>query len=408
MVDVEVYGKMLSHPAAGRRPSLPVRPVAAAERRVRRGRPRVEGDLPDDLYGVYLRNTENPLHPAIVRYHPFDGDGMIHKVSFRDGKVSYRNRFVRTDGLLAEQEAGRSLWAGARREPERGGPPGRLGRPRPDEGRRVDRRDRARRGRGGQLLAVRRPVPARPADPGRPGQVPPGAGRSPATSASPPTPRSTTTPASCCSSITERPRPTCTTESSTPGNRLVHYVPIELPGPRLPHDMAYTEHYAILNDMPLFWEPEPARQRGLYAARFHPEHPVPARRHPAPRRAPATSAGSSSTRPTCCTGRTPTSRRRDHRRGFFQGCPEPASAGPSGPKERMFRFLAQDIMQTRLHRWRMNLVTGATQRGGPVRQLSPSSARSTAGSAAGRTGTITPPLTSRAGSCSTGWSSTTR
>jgi carotenoid cleavage dioxygenase len=33
---------------------------------------------------------------------------MIHKVSFRDGKVSYRNRFVRTDGLLAEQEAG---WA---------------------------------------------------------------------------------------------------------------------------------------------------------------------------------------------------------------------------------------------------------------------------------------------------------
>jgi carotenoid cleavage dioxygenase-like enzyme len=29
-------------------------------------------------------------------------------------------------------------------------------------------------------------------------------------------------------------------------------------------------------------------------------------------------------------------------------------------KDGMFRFLAQDIMQTRLHRWRMNLVTGAT------------------------------------------------
>jgi carotenoid cleavage dioxygenase-like enzyme len=46
--------------------------------------------------------------------------------------------------------------------------------------------------------------------------------------------------------------------------------------------------------------------------------------------------------------------------GFFQGCPEPRNAGPGGPKDRMFRFLAQDIMQTRLHRWRMNLVTGAT------------------------------------------------
>ena len=47
--------------------------------------------------------------------------------------------------------------------------------------------------------------------------------------------------------------------------------------------------------------------------------------------------------------------------GFFQGCPEPSSAGPNGPKDRMFRFLAQDVMQTRLHRWRMNLVTGATR-----------------------------------------------
>ena len=77
----------------------------------------VQGELPDDLYGVYLRNTENPLHPAIARYHPFDGDGMIHKVSFRDGHVSYRNRFVRTDGL-AGRAGGRALAVGrARGEP---------------------------------------------------------------------------------------------------------------------------------------------------------------------------------------------------------------------------------------------------------------------------------------------------
>lgn len=25
----------------------------------------VAGEMPDDLAGVYLRNTENPLHPAI-------------------------------------------------------------------------------------------------------------------------------------------------------------------------------------------------------------------------------------------------------------------------------------------------------------------------------------------------------
>jgi carotenoid cleavage dioxygenase len=64
--------------------------------------------------------------------------------------------------------------------------------------------------------------------------------------------------------------------------RLVHYVPIDLPGPRLPHDMAYTEHYAILNDLPLFWEPE-LIERGLYAARLHRE--LPSRLGVIPRRA---------------------------------------------------------------------------------------------------------------------------
>ena len=39
-------------------------------------------------------------------------------------------------------------------------------------------------------------------------------------------------------------------------NELVHYVDVPLPGPRLPHDMAFTEHYAILNDFPLFWDPD--------------------------------------------------------------------------------------------------------------------------------------------------------
>lgn len=72
----------------------------------------VEGEIPGDLDGVYLRNTENPLHPALKYYHPFDGDGMLHIVGFRDGKAFYRNRFVRTDALAQECEAGGPLWPG--------------------------------------------------------------------------------------------------------------------------------------------------------------------------------------------------------------------------------------------------------------------------------------------------------
>ena len=68
---------------------------------------------------MYLRNTENPVHDSIGRYHPFDGDGMLHSMSFAGGRATYRNRFVRTAGLAAENEAGHALWAGLAESPER-------------------------------------------------------------------------------------------------------------------------------------------------------------------------------------------------------------------------------------------------------------------------------------------------
>jgi carotenoid cleavage dioxygenase len=144
------------------------------------------------------------------------------------------------------------------------------------------------------------------------------------------------------------------------GNRLVHYVPIDLPGPRLPHDMAYTEHYAILNDMPLFWEPE-LLARGRYASRFHPD--LPSRLGVIPRRGASADIRWFEFDPTYVLHWTNAYESGEEIivEGFFQGCPEPASAGSNGPKDKMFRFLAQDTMQTRLHRWRMNLVTGQTR-----------------------------------------------
>ena len=72
----------------------------------------VEGAIPKDLDGVYLRNTQNPVHQPLGFYHPFDGDSMIHQMDFDCGKASYRNRFVRTRGFAAEQEAAGSIWGG--------------------------------------------------------------------------------------------------------------------------------------------------------------------------------------------------------------------------------------------------------------------------------------------------------
>ena len=75
------------------------------------------GEIPEDLNGVYLRNTENPLFEPIKRYHPFDGDSMMHSISFENGEARYANRFVRTDAFLAEQDAKESLWAGIAEHP---------------------------------------------------------------------------------------------------------------------------------------------------------------------------------------------------------------------------------------------------------------------------------------------------
>jgi carotenoid cleavage dioxygenase-like enzyme len=74
----------------------------------------IEGKCPTDVSGVYLRNTEQPTHKPLGNYyHPFDGDAMLHQI-FLDGSgnCSYRNRFVKTDGFLQEQEACRALWVG--------------------------------------------------------------------------------------------------------------------------------------------------------------------------------------------------------------------------------------------------------------------------------------------------------
>ena len=59
---------------------------------------------------------------------------------------------------------------------------------------------------------------------------------------------------------------------------------IDLPGPRLPHDMAITEHHAILMDLPLFQRSR-GRESGAASSFLRPLGPEPLRRHPALRRA---------------------------------------------------------------------------------------------------------------------------
>jgi carotenoid cleavage dioxygenase len=71
----------------------------------------VQGKLPPQLRGAFLRNGPNPLFPP-TPYHWFDGDGMVHAVILDNGKARYLNRLVRTEGLLKEKAAGHCLYGG--------------------------------------------------------------------------------------------------------------------------------------------------------------------------------------------------------------------------------------------------------------------------------------------------------
>lgn len=71
----------------------------------------IEGDLPEDLNGVFFRNGAEALYEPVVQdYHWFDGDGMIYAFYFENGRVSMKNRWVRTDKFKLEQDAGRRLF----------------------------------------------------------------------------------------------------------------------------------------------------------------------------------------------------------------------------------------------------------------------------------------------------------
>lgn len=73
----------------------------------------VAGTIPAGLEGTLFRNGPGLLdvqgHP--IR-HPFDGDGMISSIAFRQGRAFYRNRFVQTAGYVAEHRAGQPLYRG--------------------------------------------------------------------------------------------------------------------------------------------------------------------------------------------------------------------------------------------------------------------------------------------------------
>lgn len=78
----------------------------------------VIGELPTDLSGIFVRNGPNPQFPLAEDYKWIDGDGMLHGVQISNGKASYRNRYVQTQGFQLEQKVGRAIWTSVMEAPQ--------------------------------------------------------------------------------------------------------------------------------------------------------------------------------------------------------------------------------------------------------------------------------------------------
>ncbi len=223
---------------------------APVEKEVSAGNLPVIGEIPRDLQGGYFRNGPNPKTPPKGMHHWFDGDGMIHGIWFEDGRARYANRYVATQDFKAN---GSSPLPGIF-EPSRDAP-----------GRTVHYRDTANTDvvyHGGKLLALwyisGQPVAvdaqtletirtenfggALPKNVSAHSKVDPETGE-------------------LVFFDYALYEPKMWTGTVSAAGELTHFQEIDLPGPRLPHDMGMTENYVVLHDLPVIFSQSAIRNR---------------------------------------------------------------------------------------------------------------------------------------------------
>ena len=223
----------------------------------------VIGELPDDLAGVFVRNGANPKYEPPGRYHWFDGDGMLHAMQFENGHAVYRNRYVATEALAIESDADHAIWSGINERPDFSHPGG----PFKDTANTDlvfhDGRLLALWWLGGPCYEVALPSLETVGRFDFHGTLP---------------------------ALTAHPKldpvtgelmtfdygllpPYLTYGVVDAGGRLVHHTEVDLPGPRLLHDLAITDRHTILMDFPLMWDPELLAQ-GRTRVTFRPDLPA--------------------------------------------------------------------------------------------------------------------------------------
>jgi carotenoid cleavage dioxygenase len=212
----------------------------------------VIGEIPRDLFGAYFRNGPNPALPPQGLHHWFDGDGMIHGVWFENGRARYANRYVGTADFVAEREGAAPM-------------PGIFSPAQTRAARTTVYKDTANTDlvlHDGRLLALwyvsGRPVAVDASTLETLGEESFGGELPKNVSA-----HSKVDPATgeLVFFDYELYEPRMSFGTVSKDRRLTHFQEIELPGPRLPHDMGMTENYVILHDLPVVFTDAALRNR---------------------------------------------------------------------------------------------------------------------------------------------------
>jgi carotenoid cleavage dioxygenase-like enzyme len=225
----------------------------------------VEGELPKDLYGAYVMNGPSQRFEPVNKYHYYDGDAMLRAIYFRDGKASFRQRWIRNEAFVVEEMAQRSIWPGI------AGPynfklPGS---PIKD----VSNTDVIFY--AGKLLSLwhmaGKPYAIDPLTLETRGKETFGGALRHTLSA-----HSKVDPANGCLYFFTYSdhAPYMRYGVGSPTGQLIHDVPIDIPGPRSPHDLGLTRNYAILHDLPFFHDVDLLQKHGKRVVRFHPDVPA--------------------------------------------------------------------------------------------------------------------------------------
>ena len=311
----------------------------------------VIGELPPDLNGVYARNGPNVQHPPIGNYHRYDGDGMLHSVQFENGQAVYRNRWIRTEAFETEKAAGKALWGGML-DPRRDD--------RPD----MPLKDTANTDivlYDGKLVAMWYmagvPYALDPVTLETLGPLDLKTGRAAKISAHSKTDE---TNGDFVFFDYGREAPYMRHGVLGADGELKSYTDIELPGPRMPHDMWITRKHSILHDLPLIWD-EAAYAEGRVKLKF--EEAWPTRFGILPRYADGSEIRWAEFEP--CYLLHAINAYEDGDWLHMIGCRihpfEDAQGNPD--LQSILTIMGRHKLNARLYRWSVNLATGETKEG---------------------------------------------